>query len=148
MPTKIKPALYAGPFGWGWVFLPELAEMMNLDPVTVWDSFLDVAEPDEQGKPVLNWTEDSVIARVAGMDEALNRSEELYVAAGWALSVLELWNSGALSVRQERHRHQSGGSFCPLAGYVLHPCRPNQEAGLGHFVAPIAVGTDGYPVKP
>lgn len=147
-PTKMKPAIYNGSFGWGWVSLSELAEMLDLDPVEVWSNFSVAAKPDGDGKPTLYWTTDGEKAQVAGMEEASKGSKKLFVPAGWALYVLKLWEKGALSVREEPHRHVSEGTFCPLAAdYRLHPCRLDTDRGEGHFIAPIAIGKEGYPVR-
>jgi hypothetical protein len=37
---KVKPAIFKGPMGWGWVSLRELAEIVGQTPLETWGNFL------------------------------------------------------------------------------------------------------------
>ena len=145
---RIKPVVYASPRDWGWVFLPELAEIRGLDPKMVRANLWVLSKPNKAGNPTFYWTIGGSHARCAGMGVALIEVENLclYVPAGWVSDVLELVGKVARVVLLDNHGHERNG-FCPLREYVLHPCRPDERAE-GHFIASVALDENDHSVRP
>lgn len=110
---KVKPAIFSGPLGWGWVRLKELAEIIGQSPVEVWEKFfslskdLDILAVSPDLKEVWNVSESGYIAysgdRYAfGSPEAFRKALKagsFYVPAGWAMEVIRARELGAESLR-------------------------------------------------
>lgn len=95
---KIKPAIYQGPLGWGWVYFRELCEIKKMTTYELWGKFfyfgmretMAIVYDDEDMFPTQQlkvFNVDVEIGIVVSREDMV--FGEFYVPAGWALDVLE-----------------------------------------------------------
>ena len=132
---NVKPAIYRGPLGWGWVSLKELAEIIGQTPEETWSNFFGLTKDIQYD--VLAWSLD-----LENMVQDGTEPEDFskaFVPAGWAMDVLRAVELGAVRIKTVFHEHLSHLDGCP-EGTLL--CSFN---GSG-FTAAVGVKEDGSPV--
>jgi len=105
MSKKVKPAIFSGPLGWGWVELEELAEIIGQSPEQTWRNYFWLSK-DAPEMEVLSWSPDlERFIQKAG--EEPDFSHQVFVPAGWAFDVLAAKFAGFVRVEAINHEHQT-----------------------------------------
>lgn len=112
MAKKVKPALFIGFHGWGWVKLTELCELVGLTPTQLFKAFLPLSKDvncEVLAVEILGEFFNLAFANLEMLesdtqevasqlnlerDEATDVIESAFVPAGWALDVLKAHEEG------------------------------------------------------
>ncbi|UZE93127.1 MAG: hypothetical protein IB617_03150 [Candidatus Nealsonbacteria bacterium] len=136
---KLKPAIFEGPCGWGWVNLQELAEIIGKNPEDIWYSFFGLTKDIEYG--ILSWSLD-LEEMIQDEEREPTRQEfkKLYVPAGWAMDVLRAVELGTEHIELIHHPHLKESDECPLGTLNCSFCGCD-------FVAAVGIKEDGSPIE-
>lgn len=88
---KVKPAIYSGLFGWGWVDLEELGGVLGLTPHQVWMRYHAAIWFEENN----NWCYESGDLRSGTPEFGGTR---VFIPAGVSMKILHLHEAGVASV--------------------------------------------------
>lgn len=120
MATKVKPAIYNGYHGWGWVKLTELCEIIGTTPTLLFTHFTPLSKDADRKVLAIEMMgmfynsefealialelEAQETAKKIGGDDAdqhevifKNLIESIFLPAGWALDVLKAREEGYIS---------------------------------------------------
>lgn len=132
---KLKPAIFSGPLGWGWVSLGDLAEIIGQSPKKTWDSFFGLTKDIQY--EILAWSPDLEELVQDGTDP--KDFSSVYVPAGWAQDVLRAHELGAVRVEVVYHEHKSHLDGCPDGALTCY------YTGY-EFASAVGIRADGTPV--
>ncbi|XOB46283.1 MAG: hypothetical protein ACKKMV_02415 [Candidatus Nealsonbacteria bacterium] len=136
---KLKPAIYQGPCGWGWIRLKELAEIIGKNPKDIWYDFFELTKDIEYN--LLSWSLDlEEMIQDEEREPTRNEFKRLFVPAGWAMDVLGAVERGATFVVLEHHPHLKESDECPLG--TLNCSFVGRD-----FLAAVGIKADGNPIE-
>lgn len=134
---KIKPALYRLEdlgLSWAWIYLKELAEIINIPPSTVWENFFALSKDIDllaisdgmtiwnigrRGEITLTWDGQEWQYAFGARKKFLYALliGNIFVPAGWALTVIQACELGAVRIIEQQHEHTDlsaeGFEECP-----------------------------------
>ena len=128
---KTRPAIYAGPLGWGWCSLAEVAKIIGQLPAEAWRQFFFLSKDAKHG--ILAWSKDleAVVQDRTGPEPHELRS--VFVPAGWAMEVIDAREKGFYRVVPIEHRHYEGDDGCPVGTLRCY------ADGTGYYTAVVGV---------